>query len=83
MTRCFASLGGQAVDLEFEAEATLADLRAELDSLYEGVPEIVLLSTGGVVYPQALDLVPVALLPDINADGECSTDSDESESRMR
>ena len=75
-------VSGQEVDLEFEALATLADLRAELDIIYEGVPEIVLLSTGGVVYPQALDLEPIALLPHINEDGECSMHSEESDCHM-
>ena len=52
---------------------------AELEVLYQGVPDIVLVSTGGLVYPQSLD-EPMGQR--LLSDKECSMQSEESDCRM-
>ena len=43
----FRFVSGQSQDLEFEALPTLADLRQQLDVCYDGIAQMLLISTTG------------------------------------
>ena len=68
----FRFVSGQSQDLEFEALSTLAGLRQQLDHCYEGIAQMVLISTEGDIYTEDYDLEEISFLPRIIEDVEMS-----------
>ena len=77
-----AGVDGRELDLPCDKLATLGHLRAQPEDMYEGVADIMLFSTGGVLCEHTSDDTPLELLPHIFAETECSMDSGESDCGM-